>query len=93
MVHFYKTAAIAEAAWIPVWHGSGVGLGISEAAILHVAAATKACTLSSDVVGEKLRSDDIIMQPIQFEDGYAIVPQGPGLGVELDMQAVEKYSV
>ena len=93
MVNFSKTAAIAEMAGIPVWHGSGVGLGISEAAILHSAAAAKACTLSSDVVGEKIRSNDLIVEPIRFADGSALVPQGPGLGVELDMDAVEKYGV
>lgn len=93
MVNFIKTAAIAEMAGIAVWHGSGVGLGISEAAVLHAAAAAKACTLSSDVVGEKIRSNDLIVEPIRFEDGHALVPQGPGLGVELDMAAVEKYAV
>ncbi len=91
MVNFSKTTAIAEMAGIPVWHGSGVGLGISEASILHAAAAAKACTLSSDVVGEKIGSNDLITEPIRFVDGHALVPQGPGLGVELDMDAVEKY--
>lgn len=93
MNNFRKTAAIAECAVIPVWHGSGVGMGISEVAILHVSAATKDCTLSSDVVGEKLRADDLIVEPIRFGDGYAFVPQGPGLGVELDMAAVERFGV
>lgn len=93
IVNFIKCAAIAEMAGIPVWHGSGVGLGISEASILHAAAAAKSCTLSSDVVGEKIRSNDLIVEPIRFEAGHAFVPQGPGLGVELDMAAVEKYGV
>lgn len=93
MVNFGKTAAIAEAAGIPVWHGSGVGLGISEAAILHAAAAAKACTLSSDVVGEKIRRNDLITTPIQFHEGHALVPQAPGLGVTLDLDAVEQYGV
>jgi muconate cycloisomerase len=90
---FRQMAAIAEAAGAPVWHGSAVGFGISEAAILHVSAATKACTLSSDVVGEKIRQDDLIVSPIRFQDGFALVPQGPGLGVELDMDAVERFAV
>lgn len=91
MVNFHKTAAVAEAANIPVWHGSGVGLGISEAAILHTAAAARVCTLGSDVVGEKIRLDDLIVRPIRFEDGQALVPQEPGLGVELDMDAVARF--
>lgn len=93
MVNFIKTAAIAEMAGIPVWHGSSVGFGVSEAAVLHAAAAAKACTLSSDVVGEKIRSNDLIVEPIRFVDGHALVPQGPGLGVDWDMDAIEKYGV
>ena len=92
MVNFIKTAAIAEMAGIPVWHGSGVGFGVSEAAILHAAAASKACTLSSDVVSERIRTNDLIVEPIRIVDGYALVPQGPGLGVEWDMDAIEHYA-
>lgn len=90
---FRQMAAIAEAEGAPVWHGSAVGFGVSEAAILHVSAATQGCTLSSDVVGEKIRRDDLIAEPIHFRDGFARVPQGPGLGVELDMKAIERYAV
>jgi muconate cycloisomerase len=93
MVNFYKTGAIAEAAGIPVWHGSGVGLGISEAAYIHVCAATRACTLTSDIVGEKLRVDDLIIRPLVFHDGVVDVPQDPGLGVDLDMEAIERYGI
>ena len=91
LVNFQKTGAVAEAAGIPIWHGSSVGFGLSEAAILHAAAATKVCTLGSDVVGEKIRPDDLIVNPIRFEEGHALVPQGPGLGVELDIDAVVRY--
>ncbi|MDE2726203.1 MAG: hypothetical protein OXI59_22775 [Gemmatimonadota bacterium] len=31
--------------------------------------------------------------PIQIEDGYLIVPQGPGLGVELDWEEIERRTV
>ncbi len=93
MANFHRTATVAELAGIPCWHGSGVGLGFSEAAILHVSAAARACTLSSDVVGEHIRVNDLIKQPIEIRDGYATVPQGPGLGVELDWEALETYGV
>jgi muconate cycloisomerase len=93
MVQTYKLAALAEAAGIPCWHGSGVGLGISEAAYTHVSAACKAITLTSDICGETLRVDDLIREPIRIEHGHALVPTGPGLGVELDEEAVAKYRV
>jgi len=37
--------------------------------------------------------DDLFRNPCKFENGYAYVPQGPGLGVELDEEVVEKYRV
>ena len=37
--------------------------------------------------------DDIIKRPFDYEDGHLIVPDGPGLGIELDMNKIEKYAV
>lgn len=31
--------------------------------------------------------------PIRVEDGHAVVPQGPGLGIELDEEAVTRYTL
>lgn len=93
LVNVYKLAGLAEAAGIPTWHGSGVGLGVSEAAYAHICAACKSMTLTSDICGETLRVDDCITEPLRFAEGHVIVPQGPGLGVELDMEAVQRYSV
>ena len=93
MVNFVQNAAIAEAAGLSVWHGSGVDLGIVDMSYVHACAAAKSCTMASDIIGNFLREDDLIVEPIQFEDGYAIVPQSPGLGVELDEEAVKRYVV
>ncbi len=93
LVNVYKLAGMAEAAGIPTWHGSGVGLGVSEAAYAHICAACRSMTLTSDICGETLRIDDLIQEPLSFADGHVAVPQGPGLGVELDMEAVERYRV
>jgi len=76
-----------------VWHGSRVDLGILDMAHIHASAAAPACTLPSDIVGNLLREDDLIVEPIAMEDGQAIVPDRPGLGVELDLAALEKYTV
>ncbi len=93
MVNVYKLAAMAESAGIPTWHGSGVDLGIAEAAHMHACAASRSMTLTSDICGETLRIDDLITDPIVIVDGYARVPDGPGLGVNLDEEAVERYRV
>jgi muconate cycloisomerase len=89
----FKTAALAEAAGIPTWHGSGVGVGVSEAAYTHVSAACRSMTLTSDICGETLRVNDLIKDPLVIENGHVRVPEGPGLGVELDWDAVDNYRV
>jgi len=93
MVQFVRNAAMAEAAGMQCWHGSGVDLGILEHAYLHAVAAARNCLLPSDFVGSWTREDDLILEPLQFESGDAIVPDRPGLGCELDLDAVERYRV
>lgn len=93
MVRFVSMAAMAHAAGKPVWHGSGVDLGILDMAYVHACAAAQGCTLASDIIGNFLREDDLIVDPIQYKDGCALVPQKPGLGVELDEAALTHYTV
>lgn len=90
----YNSILLAEIAHLEgkqCWRGSEVDLGILEAMALHIAAASINCTIPSDIFGELVRVDDLITVPIQFNSGAAQVPQGAGLGVELDNAAMEKY--
>ena len=84
-------AGVARLEGKSCWRGSEVDLGISEAMGLHIAAASVNCTIPSDIFGELVREDDLIASPIRFENGAAIVPQGNGLGVELDREKLKKY--
>jgi len=72
-----------------------VGLGITEAFGLHLAAAIKNATLPSITLvhSQLLREDDLIKEPLKVKEGHADLPKGPGLGVELDERALEKYRV
>jgi hypothetical protein len=38
-------------------------------------------------------SRELCLTPLQPEDGYLRVPQGPGLGVEVDESVINKYRV
>jgi len=73
------------------WHGSEVDLGLLEAAALHACAAAPQCTIPSDLFGELVREDDLIEPGIRIADGHARVPEGPGLGVEVDRAALEHF--
>ena len=37
-------------------------------------------------------TDDVITEPFRFEAGRVLVPEGPGLGIEIDMEKVKAYS-
>jgi len=92
MASFLHNAYLAGAAGMPVWHGSGHELGILDAAMLHTCAAAANCTLPSDILSHQ-RVDDLIAKPIEIRESYAVVPDRPGLGVELDEDALRRYQV
>jgi muconate cycloisomerase len=90
----YNSLLLAEIAHLEgkqCWRGAEVDLGISEVMGLHIAASSINCTIPSDLFGELVREDDLIEEPIRFEQGAALVPQGDGLGVSLDRAALLKY--
>ena len=76
----------------PTWRGTGMDLGVRDMSSIHCAAAV-GCDFPCDIIGNVLREDDLIVEPINMENGFALVPDKPGLGVDLDMAAVEKYAV
>jgi muconate cycloisomerase len=92
LVGFQRNATVAAAAGLRCWHGSGNDLGIIETAYVHAAAAAPNCTMASDFVGSWTREDDLIIEPLQFQNGYTPTPTAPGLGCELDMTALKRYT-
>lgn len=88
---FVKLGYAAELAGIPAWHGSGVEMGVRDMSFIHAAAATRSCTVPSDTLAY-LREHDLLATPaLRPKDGFVDVPNGPGLGVELDEAAVKHY--
>jgi glucarate dehydratase len=67
-------------------------LGISLAAMTHLAAATPNLTYACDTHWPwKAEEDDVIVPgTLRFENGAVPVPTGPGLGVELDRDALAR---
>ena len=91
MPRFVSNCYIAKAMGYEVWHGSSHDLGIRDASYLHACAAASNCTYPSDILSYQ-RVDDLIVDPIEIKDSFAIVSDKPGLGVELDEDAVKKYA-
>jgi L-alanine-DL-glutamate epimerase-like enolase superfamily enzyme len=92
LIAFQKTAAVARAANLRCWHGSGNDLGIIDTSYVHAVAAAPNCTMASDFVGSWTREDDLIVEPLEFVDGYVPTPMRPGLGCALDESALARYS-
>ncbi|WP_055598963.1 enolase C-terminal domain-like protein [Streptomyces aureus] len=66
-------------------------LGISLAAMVHLAAATPAITHDLDTHWPwKRPEDDVVTTPWHFVDGAITVPRTPGLGVDLDRDALDR---
>ncbi len=100
-----KVAAVAEAAGLPLNVNGSHETGVGNAANLHLVASTAAVTeagvfpvtsLRDDqptTLAGKMYLDDIVTRAFEYPDGCLLVPNRPGLGVELDMSKVAEYRV
>ena len=48
--------------------------------------------LEYDMSDNALRTQ-LLKTPLKLEAGHVLLPDGPGLGIELDADAVERYRV
>jgi len=67
-----------------------VGSGITAAFACQMGAVMHTATLPG-VTASHSYEDDLITEPLTMQRGLMKVPQGPGLGVELDEDAVARY--
>ena len=85
-----QAAAIALAGY-SCWAGSAMELGIRQLALMHAAAACPACVIPSDFASALVREHMLVQWDWPYRDGLLTLPDGPGLGVELDREALEHY--
>jgi L-alanine-DL-glutamate epimerase-like enolase superfamily enzyme len=78
-----QIGAIAQAAgkWCAI--GSWAELGVATTANAHVAAASTAFPFANDT-HYPLQLHDVLVDPVEIEDGQITLSHDPGLGVELD---------
>jgi glucarate dehydratase len=97
-VHFWggfrenqRMMAVCDAFQLGIGLHSDRELGISTAAMLHLAAASPSMKYAIDSHYHD-QVDDVITRPMIYKDGCFDVPSGPGLGVEVDWEKVKKYN-
>jgi glucarate dehydratase len=96
-VHFWggfrenqRMIAVCDAFQLGVGMHSDRELGLSTAAMLHLAASSPTLVYAIDSHYHD-QVDDILTESFVYRDGFLFVPDGPGLGVEVDWDKVEKY--
>ena len=83
---------IATAAGIPCHGGTSIEGPIGTVASLHLACAMPGVTYGSELFGPLLMREELLTQPLRYADGNLHLPDGPGLGVELDPAAVARFT-
>jgi L-alanine-DL-glutamate epimerase-like enolase superfamily enzyme len=86
------TAGMAEAAGVPVLTHSFTELGVAQCAYMHLIAAGPNFTLANQSGYLSLTDDVIRGGLLQFQHGCLDLPEGPGIGVELDPEKVGTYA-
>lgn len=84
--------AMCEAANIPCMIGSMPEFGIGTAAQIHLGVAMTNLGPDSDTCGVLYHTEDLLTIPLKIEQGFAYPPEGPGLGVEVDMDVLARWS-
>jgi len=86
-----KQAHVAATADLPGWL-QYPGTGLSAAFMLHYGAVFETATWAG-VSTYEILEHPLIEERIPVEDGHATVPDDPGLGYELDREALATYEV
>ncbi len=86
-----QIAGMAEAAGLACYGGTFLDSSIGASAALHVAAAERSVTFGSEHIAGLWLGDEIVEQPLVYEDFHVHVPRRPGLGMTLDRDKLAHY--
>lgn len=85
-------AEVAAAAGIPCHAGTSIESPVGTAASLHLACATEGVTWGSELFGPLLMREELLTEPLRYADGELHLPDGPGLGVEIDPAFLQTFT-
>jgi galactonate dehydratase len=88
-----KVAAMAEAYYVPIAPHNPNG-PVATAMTAHVAASIPNFLIMETVGSlepERTRHEEIVLEPLEIKDGYLELPLRPGLGVELNEDAISHH--
>ncbi len=83
---------LAEAAHASVLIGTTQELSLGTAAVAHLAASARVLDYPCDNTGPQLYTDDVVVEPVQYEQSHLLVPDGVGLGVTVDEAKLQEMT-
>ena len=88
-----KSAAVAEAAGLPIWvQVFAFGSCVASTFAAHMVCTIPNCTMPIDELPH-IRVDDLSGGSMDLSNGAINLTDAPGLGISLDMDAVERYRI
>lgn len=87
-----RIVAVADAAGVGCFGGTTIETSLGTAASAHLYSSIGSLDWGTELFGPLLLADDITVEPARYEGGSLEVPGGPGFGVTLDEDKVEKYA-
>jgi muconate cycloisomerase len=91
LLNLRNVAAVAEASGLSLYGGCLLESSIGAAAHLHAFASLRTLAWGCEQFGPQILVDDIVLQPLVYENFHVRVPPGPGLGVILDEEKLRRY--
>lgn len=92
----YKARSIVAAcadAGIPCLLGSNIETSPGTAAWANFFAATDNMEFAVEVIGPAMYADDLVTEPLLPQNGFLHLPPGHGMGVEVNLEKLERYRV
>jgi muconate cycloisomerase len=86
-----EIAAIGAAAGIPSHGATSIESPVGTAASLHFACAAPGVTWGSELFGPLLMAEEVLTEPLRYAVGHLHLPDGPGLGIELDPDKLRAF--
>jgi muconate cycloisomerase len=86
-----KAAAIAEAADISLYGGTLLEGTIGTVASAHAFSTLRKMSWGTELFGPLLLTDDIVKTKIDFSNNSLKIPEGAGLGLEIDEEKLKFY--
>lgn len=100
-----EVGAVCRAAGIICNVNGSIETGVGNLANVQLAAASPAVTLSCVIpvsvpaefqngqIGGIYYKDDLLVAPMKVENGAIVVPDGPGMGIDVDLEKIKKYQI